>query len=67
VEKMLAQLPPQTRKILELCYLHRKKYAEVAEEMNISPDTVKKHVTKALKMLRELYNVKNDPEKDTRI
>lgn len=60
VERLLAQLPAQTRRILELCYLHRKKYAEVAEELQISPDTVKKHIVKALKMLKELYNYEKE-------
>ncbi len=56
VEKMLSQLQPPTRDILEMCYLKRMKYAEVAEALNISPATVKKHISKALKILRELYN-----------
>ena len=56
VEKMLSQLQPPTRDILEMCYLKRMKYAEVAETLNISPATVKKHISKGLKILRELYN-----------
>lgn len=56
VEQMLQQLPPMTRLILEECYLHQKKYAEVAEELGISPNTVKKHITKALKLLRMNFN-----------
>lgn len=55
VKEMLAQLPPLTRDILEKCYLYKMKYAEVAEELHISPDTVKKHISKALRMLKELY------------
>lgn len=31
------------------------KYAEVAEALQISTSTVKKHIIKALKTLRELY------------
>lgn len=65
VEQMLSQLPEQTRRILEMCYLQRKKYAEVAEELEISIDTVKKHVTKALKMLRDLYNTERNNESRT--
>lgn len=60
VERLLSQLPSQTRRILELCYLQQKKYAEVAEELNISPDTVKKHIMKALKLLKELYNYEKE-------
>ena len=60
VERLLSQLPSQTRRILELCYLQQKKYAEIAEELNISPDTVKKHIMKALKLLKELYNCEKE-------
>jgi RNA polymerase sigma-70 factor (ECF subfamily) len=56
VEQMLAQLQPPTKDILEMCYLQRMKYAEVAETLKISTSTVKKHISKALKILRELYN-----------
>ena len=31
-------------------------YREVAEQLGISPDTVKKHISKALHMLREEMN-----------
>lgn len=59
VEQMLSQLQPPTKEILEMCYLQRMKYVEVAEELRISPSTVKKHISKALKILRELYNNEN--------
>lgn len=58
VELMLSQLQPPTKEILEMCYLQRMKYAEVAELMNISPSTVKKHISKALQILRDLHNNK---------
>ncbi len=60
VEKMIAQLQPPTDLILEMCYLRRMKYHEVARALDISPNTVKKHITKALKLLRNLYNGKKD-------
>lgn len=60
VEEMLNHLSPPTDQILEMCYLKRMKYAEVAEELGISPNTVKKHIMKALKILRELYKDKNE-------
>lgn len=58
VEEMLAQLSPPTDEILEMCYLKRMKYAEVAEKLDISTSTVKKHIVKALKILRERYKDK---------
>ena len=60
VEEMMNQLSPPTDQILRMCYLKRMKYAEVAEALGISPNTVKKHIVKALKTLRELYNGKNE-------
>ncbi len=60
VAQMFAQLSPPTDQILRMCYLQRMKYAEVAEALQISTSTVKKHVSKALKILRELYKDKKD-------
>lgn len=40
-------LPQTTREILTACYLEEKKYKEVAEERNISKETVKKHIVRA--------------------
>lgn len=50
---MLGMLGEPTFSILKACYLDGKKYKEVAEEMGISIATVKKHMIKALKTLRE--------------
>ena len=58
VEEMFSHLSPPTDEILKMCYLKRMKYAEVAEQLDISPSTVKKHIMKALKILRELYKDK---------
>ena len=60
VEEMMSQLSPPTDQILEMCYLKRMKYAEVAEALDISPNTVKKHIVKALKTLRERYKGKRE-------
>lgn len=64
VERMFDQLSPPTDEILRLCYLERMKYAEVAERLGISPHTVKKHVMKALKILREHYKDTTREEAD---
>ncbi|MCF0244328.1 MAG: sigma-70 family RNA polymerase sigma factor [Bacteroidaceae bacterium] len=53
VRKMLDTLKEPTRYILEQCFLNKKKYAEVAEELNVHKDTIKRHIMKALKFLRE--------------
>ncbi len=51
--QLIGTLTPQTRHILEACYFQGKRYADVAEELDISTSTVKKHIVKALKTLRE--------------
>lgn len=56
VKEMLDKLPENTRTILEMCYLKRMKYVEVAAELSISTATVKKHIVKALKLLRIDYS-----------
>ena len=48
-----------SKEILEACYIQGKKYKEVAEEMKISISTVKKHMVRALKILRDLKNAKS--------
>lgn len=56
VEEMLDLLPDTTRHVLEECYLNHKKYREVADDMNVCQETVKRHIIKALKLLREHYH-----------
>lgn len=53
IQKVMNKMTPHTRHILEECYLHEKKYKEVAEELNISISAVRKHIVKALKTIRE--------------
>lgn len=55
IDRVLETLPsPPTREILVACYLEEKKYREVAEEMGITVATVKKHMVRALKIIRTL-------------
>lgn len=53
IRELMSNLKPSTRQILEACYIDKKKYREVAEEMNMSTSVVKKNLTKALNLLRE--------------
>lgn len=53
VQRAMDDMSPYTRHILEECYLHEKKYKDVAEELNISVSAVRKHIVKALKLIRE--------------
>lgn len=52
IQKALDSLSPQTRHVLEECYLREKKYKEVAAEMGFSIGAVQKHIVKALKFIR---------------
>ena len=53
VSRVLETLPDYTRRIFTACYVDRKQYREVAEEMGISPNTVKKYISQALLHIRE--------------
>lgn len=46
-------LPPRTRKVFEACFLNGKKYKEVGTEMDISVNTVKTHIARALSFIRK--------------
>ena len=55
-EAIARSLPEPTCTVLRLCYWEKKTYQQVAEQLGISSDTVKKHISKALRMLREEMN-----------
>ena len=55
-ETIARNLPEPTCTVLRLCYWKKKTYREVAEQLGISPNTVKKHISKALRILREEMN-----------
>ena len=52
IRKAMKTLPERTQTVLTECYVNNKKYKEVAEEMNISTNAVKKHIVKALKTIK---------------
>lgn len=51
----LGELTPRTQQIVNLCYVQRKKYREVAEELGISESAVKKHIMQALSYMRQKF------------
>ena len=53
VRESMKKLTPYNRHILEQCYIHRKKYKEVAEELGVSVSAVHKNIVKALRILRK--------------
>ena len=53
LNKAIAALPEQCRKVFIACKLDGKKYKEIAAELGISEKTVENHMGKALKDLRK--------------
>lgn len=54
VASVLHTIGPPASDVLRACYVDGKKYKEVAAEMGMSVASVKKHMVKALKMIREI-------------
>ncbi len=50
------ELTPQTRKVLQLCYDEKKTYQEAATELGVSVQAINKHISGALRKLRERFN-----------
>lgn len=59
-EAVVEALGEPTRTIIRLCYFEQNTYRVAAERLGISPDTVKKHISKALRALREALGKKGD-------
>ena len=56
--KIIDNLPPQTKFVLEQCYLYKKKYKEVAEILGLTESGVRKHIMKGLNIIRNEFSVK---------
>ncbi|WP_353133679.1 RNA polymerase sigma-70 factor [Pseudopedobacter sp.] len=52
IEEEIANLNPRTRKVFELSRKKNLSRKEIAQELNISPETVKSHMHSALKILK---------------
>jgi RNA polymerase sigma-70 factor (ECF subfamily) len=57
IMQIIDNLPPLTRLVMEQNYLHRKKYKEIAEMIEISESGVRKHVMKGLEIIRKEFSV----------
>lgn len=55
IMRSLDELTPRTQQIVMMCYVQRKKYREVAEELGISESAVKKHIMQALSYMRQKF------------
>ena len=55
IMRSLDELTPRTQQIVTMCYVQRKKYREVAEELGISESAVKKNIMQALSYMRQKF------------
>ncbi|MBO9635354.1 MAG: RNA polymerase sigma-70 factor [Chitinophagaceae bacterium] len=60
LENALESLPPQRRKVFLLCREEGKTYDETAAQLGISRNTVKEHMVKAQKALRNFLDEKGE-------
>lgn len=60
VEAVADALEEPGRSIIRLCYYEHNTHRQAAERLGISPETVKKHIRKALSLLRKHVNEKED-------
>ena len=51
-------MSPRTRHVLQECYYNNHSYREVADALGITVDGIKKHIVKAMALLRDHFNVK---------
>lgn len=56
IQKVIDKMPEKTKYVLDQCYMEGKKYMEVASDIGISRDGVRKHIVKALRLLREAFS-----------
>ncbi|WP_316793203.1 RNA polymerase sigma-70 factor [Pedobacter frigoris] len=52
IDKGIADLPPKMREVFELSRRHQMSHKQIAEQLNLSEQTVRKQVNNALKILR---------------
>ncbi len=57
IEAELDALPPKAREAFLLSRMEDRSYREIAEQMQISDSTVKQHISKALRILRDKLTV----------
>ncbi|PWJ55912.1 RNA polymerase sigma-70 factor (ECF subfamily) [Dyadobacter jejuensis] len=52
IDRVLAQIPPRSREIFELCRVDGHTYKATAEQLGISNNAVKKHMIRTMKYLK---------------
>ena len=63
LQKVVASLTPQQKRVFELSRMEGLKHEDIARQLNVSRETVKKHVSEALRMVRlQLRQFRHVPE-----
>jgi len=52
IEEGIAEMPQRMREVFEMSRKQHLSHKEIAEQLNISEDTVRKHIQNGLKILR---------------
>ena len=60
IQQELHRLPPQTQKIIVMIFLSNRKYQEVADELEVSVNTVKTLLRNGIKKLRNHFANRSD-------
>lgn len=60
IEAAMQKLSPHVRHILTECYLKKKKYKEVADELGVSVAAIHKNIVKALRFIRQEVHEKGN-------
>jgi len=55
VKKIIDQLPEETKKMLYLRFYGDLKFREIAEVVNITENTVKSTISRAIKKIKKIY------------
>lgn len=56
IKLAIEELPPQGRTVFKMCLIENRHYKVIAEELDISVNTVKTHISKSLKLLRHDFS-----------
>lgn len=57
IEKVVQEMNPRTRYILEQFYYQHRSYKDVADELGITTEGIKKQLVKAMTILRSHFNI----------
>lgn len=64
IMQLIEKMPPLTRLIMQRCYIDKKTYREVAQEVGLTESGVRKHIMKGLDTIRSYFSVKYKKGRD---